>query len=152
SALIATEGFAVKDGHSRGVLLRGIDPLAHQKVSGLELPLDGGEIILGSELAKDLDAQVGEKIVVVLGSGQQGLASTPKLRSFSTSVLVQHGIYEKDLRFAYVLKSDLEGILGFRDKINTVLLALNPADQPVAWQLLEDKLAYLKSSLSYGYH
>jgi lipoprotein-releasing system permease protein len=130
-----------------GVMVWGVDPersravadldryLLDHKASELNVPLQGTEkkdkIFLGAELARRLDVEVGDDIVLFLPILQQTpLGMTPQSRKFQVSGLFQTGMYDYDSVYSYVALPlgrqmyKLEGnVTGVAIKVDNVDLA-----------------------------
>ncbi len=108
--------------HVSGVVLRGIEPHSDARVTSLGKSLvagrladlaaagapGGGEgalpgLILGSELAKNLNLQIGDSLNVVSPLGTMTpFGMVPKLKRFRVAGLFNTGMYEYDSTLAYV--------------------------------------------------
>ena len=127
--VIVTRGDAV-----RGIMLRGILPDEEPKVSTVATQLKAGSldalrpgefnIVLGSELARAMDAHVGDKVTILAPQGQVTPAGViPRLRQFTVVGIFQAGHYEYDSSLAFVHMDDamklfrLSGPSGLRLRI-----------------------------------
>ncbi|MFZ4714524.1 MAG: FtsX-like permease family protein [Bacteriovoracaceae bacterium] len=122
TGLIQTEGFAIFDEKSKGVLIKGVDPTSFNEVTGLSLSLFQGEVAIGKALAQELKIKVGDDIVLAMGQGNLSYSSLPILIRFKVAQIVDHKIYEKDLRFIYVNREQLSSVLSHGPKINSIML------------------------------
>lgn len=125
SSYIQSQAFLVAQGISRGVSVRGIDEDSFNELTNLNIILNSQEVAVGSELMKALNIKVGDEIVLALAKGNKQISSLPLLERFRVSSVVHHGIYEKDLRFIYMPKSDLAALLSLDDRINAVAVKIN---------------------------
>ncbi|MFA5583480.1 MAG: ABC transporter permease [Bacteriovoracaceae bacterium] len=128
--IIQSEAFAIFNGKSTGIILRGVEPESFSKVTGLELNLKEGEIVVGEELLKHLSLKIGDNLAVTLGEGKDN--SLPIIKMFRVGSAIKHGIYQKDLRFAYVPKDDLANTLKVNDRINVGLISLFNPQMPIS--------------------
>jgi lipoprotein-releasing system permease protein len=118
-----------------GVELRGIDPLQEDAVSGiadlmLEGELEGVEagafnIILGVELADELNVGIGDKVTVTLAEGIVTPAGVmPRTKRFTVSGIYRVGMYEFDRRLAFLSIDDAQKLYRKRDSVTGVRLAV----------------------------
>lgn len=145
--IIQSEAFSIFNGKSTGIILRGIEPISFSKVTGLELKMKHGEVIVGEELLKHLSLTVGDDLAITLGEGKD--SSLPVIKIFKVAGTIKHGIYQKDLRFAYVLKDDLAATLKVGNKINLSLISLADPHLPIKnLDMVTDTIRDLRGELS----
>ena len=107
------QGLLVHRKRLSGAELRGIDPELEDAVSGIAgvmtegnlASLEAGEfnIVLGVELANELQAATGDKITVTLAEGIVTPAGVlPRTKRFTVTGLYRVGMYEFDRRLALV--------------------------------------------------
>ncbi|MBY0518040.1 MAG: hypothetical protein K2P81_14120 [Bacteriovoracaceae bacterium] len=120
SGLVQSEAFALREGMSKGVLVRGIDPKDFGNVTGLKIPLQEQSIVLGDVLARDWKMNLGDEVTLVLAKGHEG--EKPQFITLKYAGSVRHGIYEKDSRFVYMNRPELQESLGLGSKINLGLI------------------------------
>lgn len=128
--VIQTEAFAIHQETSKGVIVRGIEENNFKQATGLVVDTEENAIVIGEELSKHLNAKIGDEIALTFGSGNGG-SSLPTIRSFRVNAIVEHGIYQKDLRFVYLKRSDLAQLLGLNNKINNVILSTANINEPL---------------------
>ncbi len=119
------------EGHSAGIVLKGIEPAKEFQVNDLgktltegswaalaPQPAEGGGkpvpgIVLGEELARNLGAWVGSTVVLV---SPQSVASPvgllPKMAKFRVAGLLHTGYYEYDSSMGYAALQDVAKFLG----------------------------------------
>ncbi|MCK5325029.1 MAG: lipoprotein-releasing ABC transporter permease subunit [Woeseiaceae bacterium] len=118
-----------------GAELRGIDPQQEDAVSGVSgLMLDGelgsleaGEfnIVLGVELANELDVDIGDKVTVILAEGIVTPAGVvPRTKRFTVSGVYRVGMYEFDRRLAFLNISDAQKLYRKKDSVTGMRLAV----------------------------
>ncbi|MBI5039846.1 MAG: lipoprotein-releasing ABC transporter permease subunit [Gammaproteobacteria bacterium] len=118
-----------------GTILRGVLPEAEPSVSdvgkhmkaGALTDLKPGEygIVLGSELANMIGAQVGDKITVVSPQASiTPVGTLPRLRRFTVVGLFEVGMYEYDRGVALVHVDDAAKLLQLGDRVSGVRLKL----------------------------
>ena len=125
---------------NRGALVRGIDPAREDAVadigshmrSGALANLKPGEfgIVLGGELARALNARMGDTVVVITPQGNVTAAGTlPRLKSFKVVGTFEVGMYEFDSGLALINIDDarklyrLDGVTGVRLKLDDLYAA-----------------------------
>lgn len=123
SSVIQTEAFALFGEMSRGVLVRGIDDEDFSLTIGLNLSVAPGGIVVGEELAKQFNIKVGDSLSLTFGKGNEAASLLPMIQTFRVTSLIKHGIYQKDLRFIYLDRSELGEILGLKKKINLIVVS-----------------------------
>ena len=142
---IQTEAFAVKEGQSRGISVRGIRPDNFNRVTALNLNLQAGEAAIGAELAKAFDLKPGQDIVLALARGNQGVDKLPLLKRYRVKSIVKHRIYQKDLRLVYVDLKELAEVLDTGNKVNVVALNTPPNTT------VENFIFKLEEALDFGH-
>ncbi len=122
-----------------GVVLRGMDPKSDAKVTnfqkslvegtlaGLESsgPVKGAEpgIIIGRELAKNLNLTVGDKVSVISPLGTlTPLGMIPKMKPFRVVGLFNTGMFEYDSTLAYVGIREAQAFLSLGDAVTGIQL------------------------------
>jgi len=118
-----------------GAELRGIEPLAEDRVSGVGGTMLQGElaslesgsfnVVLGIELAAELQVGIGEKVTVTLAQGIVTPAGVvPRTKRFVVSGIYRVGMYEFDRRLAFINISDAQRLYRMRDTVTGVRLAV----------------------------
>jgi ABC-type lipoprotein release transport system permease subunit len=130
--VIQTEAFALKEGISKGVLVRGIESASFSSATGLNVNPGEDGVILGSELSKSLGASVGDDIALTFAKGNQTNDFLPTVRQFKVSGVIKHGIYQKDLRFIYISRHNLSEIMDVRDWINLIIISTHDPLKPLS--------------------
>ncbi len=137
---VAGQAMIARDDLVRGVLVRGIDPAQEPAVAdflkGPSGKLLGGlvpgefGILVGSELARQLLVQVGDKLAIVAPQGTTTPAGVvPRLRQFTVTGIFESGHYEYDSTLVLVHLQDagklfrVEGASGVRLKTSDMLAA-----------------------------
>jgi lipoprotein-releasing system permease protein len=118
-----------------GAELRGIDPHAENRVSGVGGTMQAGDltslvdgsynIVLGVDLATALQVGVGDKVTVTLAEGIVTPAGVvPRTKRFVVSGLYRVGMYEFDRRLAFLNIADAQRLYRKRDAVTGVRLAV----------------------------
>lgn len=144
---IESQAFVVHEGISKGVSVKGVDGKTFSELTGLAINPEPGKLVIGAELAKVLKLSEGENIVLVLAKGNSDMQGLPLLKSFEVQGVVNHGIYQKDLRFVYIDKNALSQMLGVENKINMVSLNLAPGQQNLPMDKKEKVIKDLRYQL-----
>jgi lipoprotein-releasing system permease protein len=114
---IATQSLIARGDDMRGTVIRGISPADEAQVTALGVQLKDGvfarlqpgawNIVLGAELARQLNVGEGDKITVVAPGGQVTPAGVvPRLRAFNVVGTFSSGHYEYDSSLALVHVDD----------------------------------------------
>jgi ABC-type lipoprotein release transport system permease subunit len=131
ASVIQTEAFALSNGLSQGVLVKGVDAPSFEAASGLSIKAGSNEIVIGEELAKIMNLKRGDSLALALGSGNESGNSLPSIRVFTVNDIIRHGIYQKDLRFVYLNRTDLAELMGVDDRINMMIVTYFPVDRAI---------------------
>ncbi|MDH4046778.1 MAG: lipoprotein-releasing ABC transporter permease subunit [Gammaproteobacteria bacterium] len=118
-----------------GAEVRGIDPLMEADVSGIAAVVTDGDlsglqpgsfnIVLGNELARALQAQVGDKVTVTLADGIVTPAGVvPRSRRFTVSGIYRVGMFEFDRRLAFINLNDAQRLYRFGTGVSGIRLAV----------------------------
>ncbi len=125
----------------RGVGVRGIDPAMENEVADLGSNMKVGDlaalktgeygIVLGSELSRALQTQVGAKLqlVVASGGGPTLTGTMGRQRSFTVVGIFSSGHYEYDLNLALVHIKDAQTLFRLDDAVSGVRLKVNDTDR-----------------------
>jgi len=122
SSLFQTEGFAITGEKSKGILVKGIDFESFFNVTKLKISLKDDEMAIGLELAKVLGLKIGDELAIALANGNKGFKGLPEISRYKVGDIITHGIYEKDLRIAYLSKNVLQKSVNASSRINSVIL------------------------------
>lgn len=129
--IIQTEAFLNFGDKSKGVLVKGVEKDSFTKTTGLKLDVTSGGVAIGKELASQFKLKVGEKVSLTFGRGNDTVETLPLIQSFRVTSIIEHGIYQKDLRFIYLDKKDLSELLALGDRVNYVIISTQPANVPL---------------------
>ncbi|MFP5385158.1 MAG: ABC transporter permease [Bacteriovoracia bacterium] len=129
--VVQTEAFAISGDKSKGVLVRGIEGENFSAATGLEVNVSAGFIVVGEELAKQFNIKRGDTLALTFGRGNESADALPMIQTFEVQNIVKHGIYQKDLRFVYLNRSELAELLELRERVNLVILATEATNQPL---------------------
>lgn len=119
-----------------GAELRGIEPGLEDAVSGIggvmqagdlhDLVPGGFRIVLGVELARELQVGIGDKVTVTLAQGRVTPAGViPRTKRFTVSGIYRVGMYEFDRRLAYIDIRDAQRLFRRGDTVTGVRLAVH---------------------------
>lgn len=118
-----------------GVELRGIDPEAENQVSAVATVMSEGtlsslepgkfNVVLGVELARELDTSIGDKITVTLAQGVVTPAGVvPRTKRFTVSGIYRVGMYEFDRRLAFINLQDSQRLYRRKQSVTGIRLAV----------------------------
>ena len=130
---IRAQGMLTHQGLVQGSLVRGVIPEEEPKVSvvaekmlhGRLADLEAGSwrVILGSELARALRAEVGDRITIVAPQPSATPAGiVPRLRRFTVVGIFQIGMHEYDSALAIVHMQDAARLFRFDDGVTGIRL------------------------------
>ncbi len=123
-----------------GVGIRGIDPALEPNVGDLGVNMPMGKlddlqagtynIVLGKELARALQAQVGTKIQLVVPQlNMTAGGSFPRARNFTVSGIFSSGHFEYDLNLALIHIKDAQVLYRLEDNVSGVRLKIKDLDR-----------------------
>jgi lipoprotein-releasing system permease protein len=130
------QGLLVFGNKLSGAELRGIDPAREATVSGVgETMIEGDlssleagsfNIVLGVELAEELQASLGDKVTLTLAEGIVTPAGVvPRTRRFTVSGVYRVGMYEFDRRLAFINLGDSQKLFRKGEDVTGIRLAVS---------------------------
>ncbi|HEY8101002.1 MAG TPA: lipoprotein-releasing ABC transporter permease subunit [Burkholderiaceae bacterium] len=110
---VAAQAMITRDDTVRGVAIRGVLPEEEPKVSDVASQIKQGNfndlkagefnIVLGGELARTLNAGIGDKVTLIAPQGQVTPAGViPRLKQFKVVGIFEAGHYEYDSTLAFI--------------------------------------------------
>ena len=151
SPYIQTEAFAIKGESSKGVNVIGVQNISFNEAKDSIIEIKPGEAAIGIELAKVFDLKIGQDFVLALAKGNRSINSLPLFKHYRVGSIVQHKIYQKDLRLIYVNLKELAGFLDVKEKVNIVGLKLPNEKEAIGASAIENFTSKLKSRLGPNY-
>ena len=132
---IEEQGMLTHGDRSSGVMVRGVLADAEQRVvdlsphllSGRMSDLEAGRyrVILGSALAEELGAKVGDRVVLLVALGDvTPVGVIPRMRAFEVAGVLAIGMYEYDRRIAIVAMQDAAKLLRMGEDVTGIRLKL----------------------------
>jgi lipoprotein-releasing system permease protein len=132
---IEEQAMLANGAHIDGATVRGILPEEEKKATGLAQRVIAGKfadlqpgeynIILGSALAKDLNAAVGGSVVLIAPDGiATPTGVVPRMRRFRVVGIFESGMYEIDRNYALVHMTDAARVFRLGDRVTGIRLAL----------------------------
>ena len=153
SGYVQTEAFALNNGLSKGVLVKGVEGDSFSQTTGLEVLTPPESIVIGKELARELNLKIGEELAITFAKGNDQSSTLPVVKTFKISGVVAHGIYQKDLRFVYVNRNELAEFMNLGRNVNTVVIAVADPNKPLAsLDPVREKQLAVRKKLSSEYH
>ncbi len=136
---IAGQGMLSFGQSVQGVMVRGIDPareaaiteLADKMKVGALGDLRGGDftIVIGSDLARTLNARVGDKIMLITPQGQITPAGmVPRLKQFRVAGIFEIGMAPYDNSLALIHLDDAQKLFQFGDAVTGISAKLRDID------------------------
>lgn len=137
---VSGQGMLTYGQTSRGVGIRGIDPALESTVADFAASMKIGEltalkpgeygIVLGAELARALQANIGTKIQLLIPQGSTSIAGlVPRLRTFTVVGIFSSGHFEFDLNLALIHIKDAQVLYRMESAISGVRLKVNDLDR-----------------------
>jgi lipoprotein-releasing system permease protein len=132
---IEEQALLVHRNHIIGASIRGVLPREERQATGLAQrmtvgrleDLEGGayKVILGSALARELDAQVGDSVVLIAPEGTATPTGVvPVMRTFRVAGLFASGMYQYDRGLALVHLTDAARLFRMPGEVTGVRLTL----------------------------
>ena len=137
----------------QGAIVRGIVPQAEDKVADLGRSMKAGRlndlragdfgIILGSDLAFNLGAKLGDKVVVMSPQGQfTPTGVVPRIKQFKVVGLFQIGMYEYDAGLALIHMEDAAKLYRMDRSVSGLRLKIDEIDDaPIVSDVLSQSLS-----------
>jgi lipoprotein-releasing system permease protein len=130
------EAMLLREGNVSGAIVRGIIPGEERRVSGLadkfvsgsldELTPGAWNVVLGSALARELQVEVGDRVVLAISQGTVTPAGLmPRMRRFVVTGIFEAGMYEFDRGLAFVHLDDAARLWRMQDRVTGLRLALD---------------------------
>ena len=149
---VETEAMLAANGNVRGALIRGVLPADEQRIGDLGKDMKAGSldalkpggfgIILGSQLARELGATVGDKVTLISAQGNiTPLGIMPRLKQFDVVGIFDAGMYTYDAGLAFIDLHDAQLLTRLGDRVSGVRLKLrDPFRAPFVDQQLSQRL------------
>jgi len=131
-----------REGATAAVILKGIDLSWEKKTTDLadyleegNLELGEGDILIGRELARNLGARLGDKVMVIPPSYE------PKLAEYTIKGFFRSGYYEYDANLVYLSLASAQKLFGLGDVATGIQVKMtNPSFAPQAAAAIKAKL------------
>jgi len=145
-------------GGGNGVVLRGIDPETAKTVIKLSEQMKKGKmedliqpetarvphIILGKNLAENLQVEVGDRVRLISPSGPlTPMGVIPKVKTCKVSGIFESGMFEYDSSLAYMSIANVQAFLGSGDIVHGIEVKIEEKDLNRADQIAADIAAKL---------
>jgi len=144
ASFIEGQGMLVGSADIKGVEVRGIDPAAELRTSGIAALVEEGSlesleqgsyrIVIGRELAELLSVGLGDRLILMISRGITTPAGVaPRMRRFEISGIFNAGMYEYDRGLALIHIGDAAKLYQFGDSVSGVRIAfVDPLRAPLA--------------------
>ena len=136
--LLASFNGRVEAIFARGNTAEDIQRIDSKVVSGSIKPLqpDAGEVAIGSQLAQNLGARVGDSITVINPQGQSTpFGTVPRQIAYRVAAIFEIGVYDYDQRFVVMPMQDAQTLLLSGDSVGMIEVQVDDPDR--AAQVLE---------------
>ena len=149
---ISGQGMLVGDADIKGVEVRGVDPGAELRTSGIGELMQQGRleslepgafrVVIGQELADMLGTGVGDKLILMISQGVVTPAGlVPRMRRFEVSGIFSAGMYEYDRGLIYVNVDDAARLFRLGDAVSGIRLSVaDPLRAPVTVRAIAESL------------
>ncbi len=132
---IEEQAMLANGAHIDGATVRGVLPTEEKAATGLAQRIAAGKfddlrpgefnVILGSALAKDLNAAVGGSVVLIAPDGiATPTGVVPRMRRFRVVGILESGMYEIDRNYAIIHMADAARLFRLDDRVTGIRLAL----------------------------
>lgn len=129
------QGMLVMGDRLSGAQITGVEPRLESRVSKVGDAVTSGSLssllagnfnmVLGSELAKELRASVGDKVTLTLAEGiVTPFGVAPRTKMFTVSGVYRIGMYEFDRRVAFINLEDAQRLYRLGDDVTGIRLAV----------------------------
>lgn len=107
----------IHQGRVQGGVLEGVYPQSSSVVESLETKdLSKEGLVIGQELAHKLQVKTGDRIKILLSSGQESVP--PKIMFLNVLGIFDSGLYEYSSRYAYVNLAFTQKSLGWENRVS----------------------------------
>ncbi|MFH1784493.1 MAG: lipoprotein-releasing ABC transporter permease subunit [bacterium] len=120
-----------------GAVVKGIDPDGEARITELSSNITEGDIsvvrspgniILGSELARNLGVGLGEDIFLISPMGVvSAFGIMPTMKKFTVSGIFNSGMYEYDANLSYVSLESAQGLFNLHERVTGIALKTDDA-------------------------
>jgi lipoprotein-releasing system permease protein len=120
---------------ARGVLVRGVDPKAEERVAQIGRYMREGSleslapgtfgVVLGADLARALAVKVGDELALVAPQGQSAGGAAPRLAELKVVGVFEAGFQDYDTGLALVHLADAQALYGLGSGVSGVRLKLD---------------------------
>jgi lipoprotein-releasing system permease protein len=155
SPFIYLQGLVSTGGRSSGAVIRGID-VSHGrsemiakniimgKIEDLDKDPSSPGIILGVELARQLNVHINDVVNILVPSGRiTPVGQVPRSRPYRVVGLFQSGVYDYDQTFSFVSLREAQQLAGMTDRVMGIEVWLNNPDEAArVAPILQEKLGY----------
>jgi ABC-type lipoprotein release transport system permease subunit len=143
SPSVETEGYAVNESESIGVLIKGIND-SYSRIFNDNYTLYHNEAIVGSDLAKKFNLKIGDEVPIMIAP-HSSKEIEPLYLMVKVKKIVTSGLYEKDLRVIYVFEKYLRDNQKIKEGFyNSIVFKDN---NPKIKENYEKRLKYLQNEL-----
>lgn len=143
SPLISGPAFAQKGAARASVALMGIDPARYAGIIELKdylqqgrFSVEANNILIGSQLAKDLGLHAGDKLRLDAGNNRQAI--------MDVAGIFELGVRELDSRYVYTSLKQAQTLLDLPGGITSLELKINDVFSAEYWAQRLEKLSHLK--------
>ena len=151
--LVTGHGMLSKDGEASGVIVNGILPKAEEQISKMQTTMEQGSmhslkpgvfgIVIGKEIAKHLEATVGDKIVLITPHATvTPLGLQPRFKRFTVVGIFHVGEgFNYDATTTFINIHDAQKLFGLGDRVTGLNIKIKDLYRaPLVTKMLTEKL------------
>lgn len=155
SPFIYLQGLVSAGGRSSGAVIRGVDVSRDRsemiakniimgKLEDLDKDPSSPGIILGVELARQLNVHINDVVNILVPSGRiTPVGQVPRSRPYRVVGLFQSGVYDYDQTFTFISLREAQQLSGMTDRVMGIEVWLsNPDEAARIASTLQEKLGY----------
>lgn len=122
SGVYQAQALALKNNQSHAVIIQGITPKSFNELTKQKIKVRGQQLAVGKELALSLGIKTGDDLTLALMTDlSKALTGGAELMKYRVAQIVEHGIYEKDLRYVYLSRKHLLEVMGLKKNLYNAL-------------------------------
>ncbi len=140
--MVRTQSFLTSNQKGKAVFVVGIDQSFSAISENLKEP-KADEVIIGFELAKNLDLKIGDPVSLTFAAGRSGENYLPSIGSFKVSQIYNFNIHQFDERYVYANLSAIQQKIQVGEYVNLVKLKLESDKQNV--EAIDEMVRKLRS-------
>ncbi|MFH1957951.1 MAG: ABC transporter permease [bacterium] len=133
---VLNQAVFTKRTRSQGIAVKGIDTEKEKSVTAIKnqitegnYSLEGGEIFVGSELARSFGLGAGDSVFLTLPPAEMAAFTGGRVGEFKIAGIFSSGMWEYDMNLVYINIRRMQQLYGLGDSITGIEVALYDADK-----------------------